>query len=46
MLAQVVVFEDDAGLIGEAFGGDAVGRLVDAGDAPAVAVAYLIRVAV
>ena len=26
MLTQVVAFEDDAGLVGEPFGGDAVGR--------------------
>ncbi len=46
MLTQIVAFEHHACLIGEPFGGDAVGRLVDARDAPAVAVAHLIRLAV
>lgn len=40
MPTQVVAFEDDARIVGAPFGGDAVGHLVDAGDAPAIAVAH------
>ena len=46
MLTQIVAFKHHAGLVGEALGGDAVGLLVDARDAPAVAVAHLISLAV
>lgn len=40
VLAYVVAVEGDAGAVIEAFGGDPVGRRVNPGDAPAVAVAY------
>ena len=42
VLAQVVALEDDAGRVGEPLGGDAFVVGVDAGDAPAVAVADLV----
>ena len=42
MFAQVVALEDDAGAVGEPFGGDLAGLGVDPGDPPAVAVADLV----
>jgi hypothetical protein len=42
VLAQVLVVEDDACAVGEPFGGKAIRRLVDCGDAPAVAVVALL----
>jgi hypothetical protein len=43
VLAQALVVEDDACAVGEPFGGKAIRRLVDCGDAPAVAVSDLIH---
>src|SRR6478609_1555381 len=43
VLAQIVVVEDDAGVVGESFGRNAIRSGVDGGDAPAVAVADLIH---
>ena len=40
VLAQVVAFEDDAGAVVEAFGGNAIGLRVDAGHPPPVPVAH------
>ena len=42
MLTQIVTFEHHPRLVGDAFGGKAVGLRVDRGDAPAVAVADLV----
>src|SRR5262245_31744728 len=39
---EVPAFEHGAGAVGEAFGGNAVGVGVDRGDAPPVAVTYLV----
>jgi hypothetical protein len=43
VLPQIVGVEDDAGVVGEPFGGNPIGVGIDGDDAPAVAVAHLIH---
>jgi hypothetical protein len=42
MLTQVIVFEDDAGVVGEPFGGDAVGLWSMPATPPAIPCAHLL----